>query len=242
MWVCVQEFHTPKKGSSEAEYEDAFFPGPCFHRGVGRFRCAVADGASESAFAREWAQLLVRNFGRGRFHLDYLQRLWKKLVQKRKLPWYLQAKVAKGAHAALVGLSIGDGEARGWRALAIGDSCLFHVRDQKLLVVGPVARSADFDNSPFLLSTKCPAPIPRGAPHVHVMSGTWQPKDAFYLASDALAQWVLAEEEAGRPPWKTLCELGTKAQVQPFDSLVDGLRSANQLHNDDTTLLRLEVV
>ena len=42
MWVCVQEFHTPKKGSSEAEYEDAYFPGSCFHRGVDKFRCAVA--------------------------------------------------------------------------------------------------------------------------------------------------------------------------------------------------------
>jgi hypothetical protein len=242
MWVCVQEFHKPKKGSSEAEYEDASFPGTCFHRGVGKFRCAVADGASESAFAREWAQLLVRAFGRGRFHLSFLQQLWKKLVGKTKLPWYLQAKVNNGAHAALVGLSIGDGERRGWRALAIGDSCLFHVRDQKLLTVGPVTKSVDFDNSPFLLSTLCPAPIPRTAPHVHVMSGTWEPKDSFYLASDALAQWILAEEEAGRPAWQTLCELGTAAEQQPFDTLVTGLRSDNQLHNDDTTLLRLEVV
>ncbi len=242
MWICVQEFHTPKKGSSEAEYEDAAFPSTCFHRGVGKFRCAVADGASESAFAREWAQLLVRAFGHGRFHLDSLQSEWKKLVGKRKLPWYLQAKVKKGAHAALVALSVGDGDRRGWRALAIGDSCLFHVRNQKLLEVGPVTKSTDFDNSPFLLSTRCPAPIPRQAPHVHVLSGIWQPQDAFYLASDALAQWILAEEEAGRPAWQTLCELGTAAEQQPFDLMINNLRTSNRLHNDDTTLLRLEVV
>jgi hypothetical protein len=242
MWVCVQEFHTPKKGSSEAEYEDAYFPSSCFYRGVERFRCAVADGASESAFAREWAQLLVRNFGRGRFHLDYLQRLWKKLVAKQKLPWYLQAKVSKGAHAALVGLSIGDGDRRAWRALAIGDSCLFHIRDEKLILAGPVTKSEDFDNSPFLLSTRCETPIPREADHVHVLSGTWEPKDTFYLASDAMSQWLLAEEEAGRPPWQTLCQLGTGAEAQPFQAMVEQLRADNKLHNDDTTLLRLEVV
>lgn len=241
MWVCVQEFHTPKKGSSEAEYEDAYFPSSCFQRGVERFRCAVADGASESAFAREWAQLLVRNFGRGRFHLDYLQRLWKKLVAKQKLPWYLQAKVTKGAHAALVGLSIAD-QSKAWRALAIGDCCLFHIRSEKLLMVGPVTKSSDFDNSPFLLSTRCQAPIPREAEHVHVLSGTWEPKDTFYLASDALSKWLLSEEEAGKPPWGILCQLGTATEAQPFRRMVDSLRAESKLHNDDTTLLRLEVV
>ena len=242
MWVCVQDFHTPKKGSSEQEYEDAFFPSACFHRGLDGFRCAVADGASESAFAREWAQLLVRGFGRRRWHLDYLQRVWRKIVSKGPRPWYLEAKVAKGAHAAFVGLSVRDDEEGTWRALAIGDTCLFHVRNNELLLAAPIDRSEEFDNNPFLLSTKSPSKIDPNEPHVHMLTGTWQSKDAFYLATDALSQWLLSELENGRPPWKLLCELGTESEAQPFESLVTGLREEKVLHNDDTTLLRLEVI
>ncbi len=242
MWICLQDFHTPKNGSSETEYEDAYSPDACFHRSIDGFRCAVADGASESAFSREWAQLLVRNFSRRQLRLRYLQDIWEKLVNLRELPWYLEAKVKKGAHAAFVGLSIRDGGHHSWRALTIGDSCLFHVRDNQLLLAAPIDKSDEFNNSPYLLSTKCPAPISANAPHLKVLDGTWESKDAFYLATDALAQWLLSEEEAGRPQWTMLAQLGTKAEDQPFDSLVRSLREEKKLHNDDTTLLRVEVV
>src|SRR5260370_42032120 len=46
----------PKHGHTEDEYEDAWAADP----DAGRF--AVADGASESAFAGLWARLLVEGF------------------------------------------------------------------------------------------------------------------------------------------------------------------------------------
>ena len=287
MWICTQAFHVPKRGNAEDEYEDAFFPENGFYRDPVVFRCAVADGASESAFAREWAEMLVRSFGRRRLRLKHLQDLWRRLVSGRPLPWYLEAKIPRGSHAALVGLSIRNtpngrrlasassrtseppstmqvfhgvavpvpgAEAPGsgapgpdtapdgvWTALAIGDSCLFQIRESTLVTTGPVANSADFGNTPMLLSTKCPSPIPRGADHVFVLSGSWRSKDAFYLASDALSQWLLAEHEAGRSHWALLNDLGTDAEQQPFAALVDDLRESGRLHNDDTTLLRIEV-
>ena len=60
--VSTQAFHVHKRGGTESESEDAFFPDE-FADELGTFRCAVADGASESAFANIWAQLLVRGFG-----------------------------------------------------------------------------------------------------------------------------------------------------------------------------------
>src|SRR6267378_47866 len=53
-------FRLPKAGSTQAEYEDAV----AWSRRRGRF--AVADGASASAFARLWAQLLVQAYVGGR--------------------------------------------------------------------------------------------------------------------------------------------------------------------------------
>ena len=73
MQVRTQVFHAQKKGNAESEYEDASFPNNALEREeVSEFRCAVADGASESAFADVWAQLLVRAFGRRRMRLSRL--------------------------------------------------------------------------------------------------------------------------------------------------------------------------
>ena len=109
MQVDSKGFHAPKQGNAEEEYEDAFFPESCVTREMTEFRCAVADGASESAFAGLWAQLLVRSFGRRRLRLARLRQLWQRMVKGRPLPWYLEKKINNGAHAAFVGLVIRDG-------------------------------------------------------------------------------------------------------------------------------------
>lgn len=240
MWVRTQALHVPKRGSEEAEYEDAFCPGEGVHRAEHGFRCAVADGATESAFARLWARLLVRSFARRRWRLERLRRVWRRAMRGRELPWYLQARLHEGAHAAFLGLSIHNGASpeaapRTWRALAIGDSCLFHVRAGELLQTGPVASSEDFDNNPFLLSSVARS-LRDGA---RMLAGTWEIGDSFYLATDALAAWMMAEHEAGRAPWQDLRSLGGQ---EAFAGFVEGLRDAGVLHNDDTTLLRIEVV
>lgn len=246
MWVCTQAFHVPKHGNAEDEYEDAFFPATVFKRGLTDYRCAVADGATESAFSGPWAQLLVRGFGRGRLRLDRLKKRWQRYVGRRKsLPWYVQAKLSKGAHAALCGLRLRDVPGRSppggrWRVLAIGDSCAFHVRGDKLVAKGPIAKAKDFDNSPFLVSTNGAGDISRHADHVKLMKGAWRSRDVFYLATDAIACWILAEVEAGRPPWSMLQALGEPG-CRSFAEIVAELRETGAMRNDDTTLLRVEV-
>ena len=131
---------------------------------------------------------------------------------------------------------------QGWRLLAIGDSCVFQVRGDELIVVGPVTKSEDFDNSPYLVSTNGTCSIARHAKHVKVMKGTWQSRDIFFLATDALAQWMLANVEAGELPWAMLRDLGSEG-CMPFAEIVDKLRkdSKSKLKNDDSTLMRVEV-
>jgi hypothetical protein len=77
--------------------------------------------------------------------------------------------------------------------------------------------------------------------HVRILSGSWRSQDTFFLATDALARWLLCEHEADRPPWPRFRDLGTEAEEQPFAQLVTELRSDRGLHNDDVTLLRIEV-
>jgi serine/threonine protein phosphatase PrpC len=313
MRIRTQAFHVPKRGNAEAEYEDAFFPESCVDREVSAFRCAVADGASESAFAGLWARLLVRGFGRRRLRLGRLRQMWHRATNSRPLPWYLETKILSGAHATFLGLSIregkapdpvaaaaepeatapeadaaaGDGEADAsadgpagakewlpkdaeaeeatdepaaadeglsgngeappaaaagsWRALAVGDSCLFHLRADELQLVGPVCASDQFGNTPYLLSSRARDTIRREAAHVSIQSGCWQPQDIFCLATDALAQWLLAEQEGGRPPWAMLRDLIAGDDPSAFARLVEDRRAEGALHNDDTTLLQVEV-
>ena len=49
-----QGFAVPKAGNREADYEDAF--------AIAEHRVAIADGATESSFARAWAEALVSGF------------------------------------------------------------------------------------------------------------------------------------------------------------------------------------
>jgi serine/threonine protein phosphatase PrpC len=253
MFVSSQGFHVPKKGNVESEYEDAYFPELVCRRYLSEFHCAVADGASESAFAREWARLLVRGYYLQRMSVGQVQRCWVRKVTQRPVPWYLEAKIRRGAHAALVGLSIRDAEPSepyggSWQVSAVGDSCLFHVRNDELLTVAPICRSDEFDNHPHLISTDIATSFGLDESRLTVVSGEWQPNDTFYLLTDALAQWTLGEHEAGRPPWFLFRSLGqdgdhgsSGAGQRRFENLVATLRENGGLHNDDTTLLRVEV-
>ncbi len=265
MRIGVRAFHVPKRGHAESEYEDAYYPKEAPARDVMQFRCAVADGASESAFAGIWAGLLVRGFGRQKLDLSRLRKLWQRAAANKPLPWYLEQKVKFGAHAAFLGLSIrdrrpakdglmrraaewlgdhgvevGDRRGRRWRAIAIGDSCLFQVRESEVVAFGPLRRSDQFNNSPHLISSRGKGPVRSDAEHVTIFGGSWKPGDVFYLATDALSCWIMSELEARRPPWPVLHQLGHNGQVPAFDRLIDDLRERG-LHNDDTTLLRVEV-
>src|SRR5262245_28195785 len=112
-----QALHLPKRGHSAQEYEDAF-AADC---AAGRF--ALADGVSESSFAREWAGLLVESFvrspGRWSEWLPGARQRWREQVGGRELPWYAEFKLEQGAHATLLGLAFAG--PAGWDAWAVGD-------------------------------------------------------------------------------------------------------------------------
>jgi hypothetical protein len=169
------------------------------------------------------------------------------------LPWFVESGLQRGAFAALVGLTLMEGHNTGmgpanddhldpagrggWQALAVGDSCLFQVRDDELLVAFPLTASAAFDTRPALLSSNLASNV-RLQERVATATGSWRSADRFYLMTDALAAWFLREHEAGGRPWHHLEVL---TQDMTFATWVDSLRQSGALRNDDVTLLRLVV-
>ena len=260
MRVILDNFWVPKHGSSAEEYEDAFAPTRGGELAGEGLRFAVADGATEAAFAKLWARLLVAAYRKGWIGgrtpathdgLERLGRLWQRRVSGKPLPWYAEEKVRSGSFAALCGLELSVSEddtaapsgrpensARGtWKCWTVGDCCLFHLRGERLLGSFPVEAPEDFGSRPVLLATKMAR---NGAALASAGSawGDWAAGDAFYLMSDAIACWFLTEHTSGRPPWREAHEL----DAEGFPGWVSGLREERGLRNDDVTLMRIALV
>jgi hypothetical protein len=255
----ARTYWVPKRGNSEEEYEDAFFPEfPRERKGrVARF--AVADGASEGMLSGPWAKILVRAFFRAyqrpsrssaRFLLARAcdsWETWKAAYLRRRaevgrpVQWWEEQGLETGPFSTLLGVAFllpQGGETGRWDAIAVGDSCLFAVRDNGLAVRFPIRNSSGFGSRPVLISGD-PA---RNAAHLDKIahsSGALSIGDRFYLMTDALAAWFLNEAEDGREPWDALSSIEGD---EGFFRLVHGLRQGGEIRNDDVTLTCIRVV
>lgn len=236
-------FWLPKAGNSELDYEDAY--------AMRRGRIAIADGATELSFARRWALELVQGWTgtslpavpasleEFRENVSAWQQTWHHGIAWDRLPWFAEEKARSGAFAALLGFEVqpptspeADAEWH-WSAFAIGDTCLFQIRDRQVILAFPLDRSKDFDNRPLLLSSN-PARNETVWDQVAYQEGTCQYGDLFVFATDALARWFLTEVEAGEQPWHMLAELNSQTE---FAAFITELRRSQQIRNDDVTLI-----
>lgn len=223
----------PKAGHSETEYEDAFAvqAEPALP-----FRAAVADGATESAFSGAWARRLVQGFVSDPVgdadafaaRLPGWQADWAETAGSRsaELPWYAAAKAEEGAFAALLGLALHADAS--WHALALGDCCLFHLRRGK--AVGrpwPVEEAGALGYHPALVPSQPGRPVPP----VEARHGSWRRGDAFLLATDALAAWLMETDPAAVRAFTP----------DAFHQTVLQARAAHRMRNDDVTLVMLEI-
>jgi hypothetical protein len=235
MQTSTTAWWVPKSGNDASEYEDAYAIEPA------ALRFAVADGASETSFARQWAGLLVERFVNApaaaadlREWVAPLQAAWAGANQGKATSWYAEEKAREGAFSSLLGVAI---EQDRWRALAVGDSCLFVVRAGRLAHAFPLENAEQFNNRPLLLSSVARA-NQRVWDDVRSDEGPLEDRDQLLLMTDALAQWFLVEAEMGRRPWAALARLETP---DGFAMFVDCLRGGGALRNDDVTLVRVEV-
>ena len=257
----VVSFQRWKHGNDRVELEDCFHfspkKGPPGVQLEGpSVRVAVAEGATESSFSSEWAKMLVRAYCRTPFRsvrslqettFD-LSRRWREVVvNRRQLAWYAAEKARMGAFATFLGLELTDRRARSsggstWNAIAVGDTCIFQIRDNQLSDAFPMRESLQFGTTPFLISSN----LERNEDvwnRVVKRAGAWEPRDVFVLATDALAAWFLREHELGRQPWMTLLELaGGRAPEETFASWIEGLRASSAIKNDDATCIVIQML
>jgi len=253
MRIIASVFSSAKEGSRAEENDDACWPPGDGELRTWRYRVAISDGATESAFAGSWSRQLVRAFARGKLNPPYrpsdfapIQASWYEAVGKRDLPWYAAEKAKSGAFATLLGIELWTSQRRSaapgrWKAWAIGDSCVAHVRGDQLKTCFPISDSRQFNSRPFLISSNARSNATAEA-RFQSTEGVWKSDDLFLLMTDALASWFVSSVEHGERPWAILRDLGTDGSAQPWDEFIASLRRMNTMKNDDTTLLRVDVV
>lgn len=240
MHITVETFCTPRQGCTWADYEDAYYPKQVLRQTLDTFKCAVADGATETVFCDKWAYLLVKAYCENKLSkqhwltdLRQLQYQWHKEVNGQSLPWYIEQKRLMGAYATFVGLTLYENYHLA-EVIAIGDSCLFQIRAEQLNSCLPLQQAKQFNNTPFLISSHL-LPDENLVKATHYEQLTWLRADEFYLMTDALALWFLQEYERCHKPWQILRQLTTSS----FSNWVYQLKTLKKLQNDDITLMRI---
>lgn len=241
----------PKGGNSSGEYEDSWRVG---EPAAGEpLRVAVADGATESLLAGRWARLLTaalveaepevttsaEAFARA---VAAAARQWPGEIEEyvsgretaaNPLRWYERPGLERGAYAT--GLVVGVAPGGTWNAAAVGDTCLFHVRENRLLTAFPLAEARKFGDAPPLLGSPDtdPAAI---VPMVALSQGSVAAGDRLYACTGALAAWFLGEYERGGRPWEVMDAISGPF----FETWLEEIRENDQIRGDDVTLLRVE--
>ncbi len=245
MFSVTRTLRLPKEGNSDAQYEDASAVLPEGGGPTGALSVALSDGASSAIFAREWARLLADSFCSAEglpasddalfARVAELGAEWRAAVSGKATSWYAQERLPGGSSATLLLGRFSAGEGGGsanLSALAVGDVCLFVVRDGRLKYGFPKTRSRQFDDRPGLLTTEASAG-PEKRPAVLRFETGAQPGDRFFLMTDALAQFFLAEFEAKRKPWDAL------PSPEGLAGWAKERRDAGTLKNDDVTLVEV---
>lgn len=245
--IRARAFYVQKQGNSPHEWEDAF---DMIHLRE-QVRIAIADGAADAYDSRHWARLLVRasvtnpptEVGSITTWLAPIIQNWRSSIAWDQLSWYAEEKAKRGSFASLLSLTLTVDEHESydyprliWRALAVGDACLFHLRDSKQIAHFPIAQSADFNTSPLLLST-LPEYNERSLQAVKTAQGECQSNDWLLLCTDALAAYLLQRSETGDLPWQTWHRLSEGK----FVTTMDWLRSGREMRNDDVTLVMVHI-
>ena len=241
----TRQFLLPKSGYQLSECEDAI--------GINAETCrfAIADGATEAFDAQSWARRLAHSWVQieaaapapAEFRAwaavqgQSLQDSWSGL----RLSWYAEEKSRTGSFAAFVGVQL-DLEigAPSWTAIAMGDACLIHCRNNAILKALPISHYQNFNATPLLVPSD-PAIQEAALQQIVISSGAIAAGDVLLLLSDATAAWYLMlaeQDDRTRSRFDLLLE---QAQDCELARLFESERLSGRIKDDDIAVIRIVV-
>lgn len=242
MQIIIKGYITSKESELFYDCADRY----AYNKSQNKF--AISDGVSKSFFPKIWADVLVnkwvdsKEFDEAQFILD-CQKDWLKqvaeIVNKPNAKWFTKNAFNRKEPglATFVGLRFYKKKKEWfWKADALGDSFLFFVPknsknfSKECIVLSSIKEPIIFDNFPDYLSSL-------GNNH----KGEKQKKEnpltsgTFYLMTDALAEWFLAEKE------DAIGKISVWQNQKDFEHFVDEERHNKKLGNDDTAFLSIKI-
>jgi len=103
-----------------------------------------------------------------------------------------------------------------------------------------VMDSSNFGNSPDLISSN-PAYNLELDNKIKIKTGQFLFGDAFYLMTDAVANWFIKQIAEEKRPWVTLDEF-LEVDNEGLMEYINRLREENRLKNDDVTIARVKLL
>src|SRR5580692_9896174 len=261
MQIQVVTFSEPKAGNLPVEWQDGA-GGGVVGDGTGTARFIVLDGATQAYDPLRWVDQLVTSFvspagddpGAGGPRLEpSAMRAWFAAMQDQ---WTADVRAFDsiieerkftevGSFATLLGFELSglDGPEPFWRAVALGDTVLFHVRAGRLITTFPPMGPEDFGTLPDGVHT-LRSSLDRMTSRLLVGGGILAADDFLFVATDAMAHWIL--RAVGREEKRVWDTLGGLAHPDVFARFVEDQRreqdSAKRMKNDDVTLMRLRML
>lgn len=249
--------------SKGASRPDASADAACMNRR--RLLVAISDGVADSLFPDLWARLLVNHFcsaEAGSLNQLFVRRDWLQWIRPIQDRWTqaTEGRIAtkprhdisrqmfgegEPARATFAGLQVLPPRGRDtgwrWRAAIVGDSVVFHVRDDELIGSHLLNNPDDFSSWPQNTASKLNAG--RTADPVFLEESA-QEGDVFLLMTDALAKWLLTQYALGDDTWRSAWgELRALSDWGDFYSFVQAKRKSASypLDDDDTALIIAEL-
>ncbi|WP_327258647.1 hypothetical protein [Streptomyces sp. NBC_01240] len=172
-----------------------------------------------------------------------------RVADGRPLKWYEHTKLAEGAFATLLAVRVDpdpgprpdtdeSAPAWRWRAAALGDSCLFHLRDDRLVLAFPVEAAEEFGMNPDLFGSRN-HDAELLTRRTRFTEGRCRPGDRLLLTTDALAAWFLSAPDQVAAV-RQLLEFSGPDDLGGFMDWLNGLRKSQQLRNDDVAVVRID--
>jgi serine/threonine protein phosphatase PrpC len=210
---------------------------------------ALSDGAGTASFSRQWSSALTKWLVENPI-TDFtecavlawfensaknLYKAWRDHIPPfDELPYYGQNSLMEGSQATLLYVRV---EQDLLKVFAVGDSCLYLVREGELITAFPISASEDFNYSPALIHTSTRI-LPNNQGALKFFQAECHPGDWIFMATDALACWIQTQVESGQSVWDELVKI---RDDHSLTDLVRRLRQEKSIHNDDVTLISLRM-
>ena len=251
--VKVRGFLAPKAGFSCEQCEDALR--------ISQTKFCVSDGAGSASYSSEWAWALCFRVlkksppsqGSNQEFSEWLapaRTCWNTLVPWERLIRPIQRKKAqRGSGATLAGIEILDVQETSslrFRYFALGDSCIFLVRNNTCIWTQPIKHEDGFGFTPALIHTR--------QEYDRQTIQSWKegeeealPGDFLILATDALSEFiyrVLCQQNNDQEllPWiRKLLLIRKKHSNREFVTFIETKRRERKLRNDDVALVIIHI-